>query len=297
MASVVVPSTLFCSNSSKSYSPNHSSLIFSIEKRALVRCLAKKKLSLADQILDYIEGGPKLRKWYGAPDILQKDESAEDNDDEYPEDETRDAVLVTDGDSEIGQMIILSLIVKRARIKAIVTDKKKAMEGFGSYVESMAGDMSNRYFVKKALRGVRTIICPNEGFLPTLGNLKGIQHVILLSQLSVYKGSSGIQALMKDNAKKLAEKDESLIKESGIPYTIIRAGALQNTPGGTQGFSFEKGSAANGSLSKEDAASICVEALSVIPPKGFLLEVVNGEENVSDWKELLTRLIEKEGEL
>jgi hypothetical protein len=45
---------------------------------------------------------------------------------------------------------------------------------------------------------------------------------------------------MKNNARKLAEKDESTLVASGIPYTIIRVGMLQDTPGGTQGFSFEK---------------------------------------------------------
>ena len=59
-------------------------------------------------------------------------------------------------------------------------------------------------------------------------------------QLSVYKGADGIQALVTSNARKLAELDESMLLASGIPYTIIRAGSLQNTPGGTQGFSFQE---------------------------------------------------------
>lgn len=59
-------------------------------------------------------------------------------------------------------------------------------------------------------------------------------------QLSVYRGRSGIQSLMKSNAKKIAEQDESVLVNSGIPYTIIRAGLLQDTPGGKQGFSFEE---------------------------------------------------------
>jgi len=36
----------------------------------------KKKpgpLSFGERLLDYIEGGPKLRKWYGAPDQLPRD--------------------------------------------------------------------------------------------------------------------------------------------------------------------------------------------------------------------------------
>ncbi|XP_050379812.1 uncharacterized protein LOC126797187 [Argentina anserina] len=253
-------------------------------------CAAKKKVSFTDQILDYIEGGPKLRKWYGAP----KDGSgAEDEDESSEGDEIRDAVLVTDGDSEMGQMVILSLIVKRARVKALVKDKRAALEAFGTYVESLTGDSKDKPFLRRALRGVSTIICPNEGFLSTVGSLKGVNHVILLSQLSVYKGASGIQALMKSNARKLAEEDESILMSSGIPYTIIRAGSLQSSPGGTQGFSFEKGTAAKGTLSKEDAAFICVEAVDAVPEEKFIFEVVNGDDKVSDWKECLNRLMEK----
>ena len=58
--------------------------------------------------------------------------------------------------------------------------------------------------------------------------------------MSVYRGTGGIQALMQGNARKLAEKDESIVTDSGIPYTIIRAGLLQNTPGGKEGFSFKE---------------------------------------------------------
>jgi hypothetical protein len=31
-----------------------------------------------------ISGGPKLRKWYGAPDLLPKDESDAEDEDEFP---------------------------------------------------------------------------------------------------------------------------------------------------------------------------------------------------------------------
>lgn len=63
---------------------------------------------------------------------------------------------------------------------------------------------------------------------------------LIRSQLSAYRGSSGMQALMNNNARKLAEQDESILIASGIPYTIIKVGMLQNTSGDVQGFSFEK---------------------------------------------------------
>ncbi|KAI3698711.1 hypothetical protein L2E82_42468 [Cichorium intybus] len=98
------------------------------------------------------------------------------------EDEIRDAVLVTDGDNEIGQTSILSLIIKRIRVKALVKDKRAAIESFGTYVESITGDPKDSSFLKKSLRGVRTIICSNEGFLSKVERLKGVQHVVILSQ-------------------------------------------------------------------------------------------------------------------
>ncbi|KAK8584913.1 hypothetical protein V6N13_138856 [Hibiscus sabdariffa] len=300
MAGALSSSTLHCQtyllfSSQNPWGTLNSSFHINIEKRALIRCSAKKKIGFMDQILDYIEGGPKLRKWYGAPELLPKDGSAvEDQEEEdYPEDEVRDAVLVTDGDSEIGQMVILSSIVKRIRVKALVKDKRSANEAFGTYVESISVDTSNKVLVKKALRGVRAIICPTEGFLSSVESFKDVEHVVLLSQLSVYGASGGIQAIMINNQRKLAEKDESVLIASGIPYTIIRAGKLQNSPGGTQGFNFEEGCAASGSLSMEDAALVCVEALQVVPQATFTFEVVNGGEKVSDWKECLTRLMEK----
>ncbi|XP_038896430.1 uncharacterized protein LOC120084693 isoform X4 [Benincasa hispida] len=226
---------------------NSSPLILISRRHERFRCLAKKKIGFMDQILDYIEGGPKLRKWYGAPDLVSKDESALKDEDEYSEEGTiRDAILVTDGDTEMGQMVILSLIVKKARVKALVKDKQAALEAFGLYVE-----------------------------------------------LSNYRSASGVQALLKGNAKKLAEQDEAVLVASEIPYTIIRAGLLKDIPGGNQGFSFEEGCATTGTLSKEDAAFICVEATDVIPKGGFAFEVANGNEQVSDWKGCLTRLLEK----
>lgn len=74
------------------------------------------------------------------------------------------------------------------------------------FLKSMAGDANDKSFLKKALRGVRAIICPNVcmsgtslsltyilfhthhdflqvGFLSTVKSLKGVQHVILLSQV------------------------------------------------------------------------------------------------------------------
>ncbi|XP_021307625.1 uncharacterized protein LOC8077058 isoform X2 [Sorghum bicolor] len=268
---------------------------------AVVRAKRKDEASFADRILDYIEGGPKLRRWYGAPDLLPKDGDggAEDEEDESQDiEEPRDAVLVTNGDSEIGQMVILALILKRARTKALVKDKRTTEEAFGTYVECMVGDMEDKSFTKKALRGVRAIICPaDDGFFSEPTDLKGVQHIVLLSQLAVYRNSGGLQAIMNSKLKKLAERDEEVVLASGIPCTIIRTGSLQSTPGGERGFDFTEGIATKGRISKEDAATICVEALDSIPRKTLIFEVANGDEKVRDWNAWFAEQIKREEEI
>ncbi|CAL4923112.1 unnamed protein product [Urochloa decumbens] len=266
---------------------------------AVARAKGKDEASFTDRILDYIEGGPKLRRWYGAPDLLPKDGSAEDEEDESPDiEEPRDAVLVSDGNSETGQLVILALILKRARIKALVKDKRSTEEAFGTYVECMVGDMEDKSFTKKALRGVRAVISPaDDGFFSEPIDLKGVEHIVLLSQLSVYRNSGGLQAIMNSKLKKLAEKDEEVVLASGIPCTIIRTGSLQSTPGGERGFDFTEGIAAKGRISKEDAATICVEALDDIPRKTLIFEVANGDEKVADWKAWFAEQIKGDEEI
>lgn len=89
---------------------------------------------------------------------------------------------------------------------------------------------------------------------------------------------------MNSKLRKLAERDEEAVLASGIPSTIIRSASLQTTPGGERGFSFTEGVAAKGRISKEDAATICVEALDAIPQTTLIFEVANGDEKVADWK-------------
>lgn len=55
----------------------------------------------------------------------------------------------------------------------------------------------------------------------------------------------------------------------------------------------KQGCTENGSLSKEDAAYICIEAVDVVPERGLVFEVVNGEEKVLNWKDQFERLMKQ----
>lgn len=245
--------------------------------------------SLSDQLLDYIEGGPKLRKWYGAPDQLRKDfgesELLETTSEEHQmTDEVRDAILVTDADSMTGQLVLLSLIVKRARVRALVKDAKETVQAFGSYVEPVVGDVADLNCLKKILRGVRAVFCSSKvGALANKDVTRGIEHIVFLSRFAALGKAGGLSGVFNAKARQQAEDDEAAIKGLGIPCTIIRSAKLLDEPGGQKGFKFKQGSAEKGVISREDVAMICVKALEYPPKQAITFEVAGGDDVVDDW--------------
>lgn len=57
--------------------------------------------------------GPKLRKWYGEGERRPRDGQDPDPEDEEEPQGPADAILVTDGDSPTGELVILQLILAR----------------------------------------------------------------------------------------------------------------------------------------------------------------------------------------
>ena len=85
-------------------------------------------------------------------------------------------------------------------------------------------------------------------------------------------------------------KGEDSIRESGIPYTIIRPCALTEEPGGKE-LIFEQGDNIRGKISREDVAQLCVEALQQTKACNVTFEVKEGENNaLIDWQSLVSHL-------
>ena len=123
--------------------------------KSLVACQAKKK-GLFDEMLDVMEGGPKLRKWYGqdssvgAPDeerSVQPSDASRDDEDARKapvptrtevetawDSQPRRATLVTDADTALGEAIIMQLIVAKQPVVAMGLTPEAASMRFGPYV-------------------------------------------------------------------------------------------------------------------------------------------------------------------
>jgi uncharacterized protein YbjT (DUF2867 family) len=71
-------------------------------------------------------------------------------------------------------------------------------------------------------------------------------------------------------------KGEDSLRESGIPYTIIRPCALTEEAGGKE-LIVEQGDNIRGKISREDVATLCVEALQQTKASNITFEVKEGE--------------------
>ncbi|MBW4689165.1 MAG: CIA30 family protein [Komarekiella atlantica HA4396-MV6] len=86
-------------------------------------------------------------------------------------------------------------------------------------------------------------------------------------------------------------KGEDSLRESGIPYTIIRPCALTEEPGGKE-LIFEQGDNIKGKISREDVAEICVQALKLANAYNVTFEVKEEENSLNsiDWQRLFSNL-------
>jgi hypothetical protein len=167
-------------------------------------------------------GGPKLRKWYGETEKLTgpkgrgPSEGPDEEEDQY--DGPRNAVLVTDADRPLGELLVLQLVLSRCaacfpqlltnmslpslrsqhaymssafmcssrtcrtRIRVLVKDLVKAKQEFGPYIEPVRGDVSNAAALREAMRGVRAVVVIGPvGMSMRAAADARVEHVVLAS--------------------------------------------------------------------------------------------------------------------
>jgi len=260
---------------------------------------------LGDRMLDFIEGGPKLRKWYGqgerptdgggVPGQGSQPEPVPE-----PSDVPRDSVLVTDAESPTGQAIVLQLILGRQKVRVLVKNTQAAAKEYGPYVTPVSGDVSSIPDVKRALEGARVVVVAGKVGPHLLATAKavGVEHVLLPSLAGGQGGGFGFFG--SDSALRDASR-EAAAAAAGIPHTIVRAAAVVDRPGGDCQLSFSAGSPAgksggggkSGEISREDLARVVVGALECPPADGLTFTVTAAGPGgpPEDWEEALRPLL------
>ena len=208
-----------------------------------------------------MEGGPKLRKWYGqdssvgAPGAERPDPppgGTRDVADDTPapsrqevvkawDKQPRRATLVTDVDTALGEAIVVQLIVAKQPVVATGLSADAAAARFGPYVTAadasdLADEQETAYLLRK---GVRAVICCGEpGALPAAAARDGkVKHVVVVGSC----GKAGVLDAVfggEDARRKDPKRADAFVKAfereggggggGGVPaLTVVRPGAVR----------------------------------------------------------------------
>ncbi len=212
-------------------------------------------------------------------------------------------VLVAGATGRTGREIVVGLQANGYRVRAFVRDTEKARELLGDGIEFAEGDVRERATIDAALVGVSAIISaigagrsdPDNG--PEFVDYGGVRNlaeaaasaelrqVVLVSSGGVTQ-EDHILNKMFNNVLRWKFKGEEALRDSGVPYTIIRPGGLVDKPAGEANVVFSQGDTESGSIPRADLARVCVAALGTPDALNKTLEANSGKsapaQNIAD---------------
>ena len=179
-------------------------------------------------------------------------------------------------------------------------NEESARELLGDSVPMVVGDVRDIDSIRAALEGVDRVITsigrtkaegngPEEVDYGGVKNLAeasaeaGIEHMVLVSSKGVTDPEHFLNKMF-DNLLTWKLKGEDALRDSGVPYTVVRPGGLVDTPGGEKEIVLENGDEGAGSIARADVAAVCIAALDTPEAKNKTFAVVSGEgPQDNDW--------------
>lgn len=242
-------------------------------------------------------------------------------------------VLVVGGSGGVGQLVVASLLSRNIKVRLLLRDPEKASKLFGDQDEDKLqvwkGDTRNQEDLDRSmLEGVTHVICctgttafpsrrwdgdntPEKTDWDGVRNLVSIlprtlKRFVLVSSVGVTKSNELPWSIMNlFGVLKYKKMGEDFLRESGIPFTIIRPGRLTDGPytsydlntllkataGERRAVVIGQGDKLVGEVSRLVVAEACIQALDLEATEGQIFEInsVKGEGPGSDpqkWKEL-----------
>ncbi|KAF6155364.1 hypothetical protein GIB67_019890 [Kingdonia uniflora] len=242
-------------------------------------------------------------------------------------------VLVIGGTGGVGQLVAASLLSKKIRSRLLVRDPPKAKSLFGEQDEEILeiwkGDTRNPDdLVPEIFEGVTHVICctgttafPSKRWegdnSPERVDWEGVRNLVsvlpptlkrfvLVSSVGVTKCNELPWSIMNlFGVLKFKKMGEDFVCNSGVPFTIIRAGRLTDGPytsydlntllkataGQRRAVLLGQGDKLTGEVSRLVVAEACIQALDIKCTEGQIYEInsVEGDGPGKDskcWSEL-----------
>ncbi|MXW19175.1 MAG: SDR family oxidoreductase [Gammaproteobacteria bacterium] len=190
-------------------------------------------------------------------------------------------VLVAGATGKTGVLVVQQLKAKGYPVRAFVRNAQKAADRLGPDVEAVVGDLRDPASIAATLDGVDVVVnaagsgvpAPDDNMpehvdfegarnLADAAAGAGVGHYVLISSMGATQDDHQLNRLF-NNILIWKRKGEDAVAASGIPYTIIRPGGLNDGPGNEQTVIFEQGDlpGLEKAISRADVARVTVAAV------------------------------------
>ena len=190
-------------------------------------------------------------------------------------------VLVAGATGKTGVLVVQQLKAKGYPVRAFVRNAQKAADRLGPDVEAVVGDLRDPASIAATLDGVDVVVnaagsgvpAPDDNMpehvdfegarnLADAAAGAGVGHYVLISSMGATQDDHQLNRLF-NNILIWKRKGEEAVAASGIPYTIIRPGGLNDGPGNEQTVIFEQGDlpGLEKAISRADVARVTVAAV------------------------------------
>ena len=197
-------------------------------------------------------------------------------------------VLVVGATGRTGRQIVDRLLERHIPVHALVRDAARGRAVLPGNSSQFVGDLRRPETLAASMEGVSAMIVATCGGAgqdnsPVVVDYFGTEH---LMKVAVAEGVglvifiSSIYASRPDHYQDVEPtslgwkaRAEEIVRASGLPYCIVRAGWLTDGPGG-EALALSQGDIAEGHLSRADLADVCAQLLVVEDVRAKTFEVV-----------------------
>lgn len=213
--------------------------------------------------------------------------------------------FVAGATGETGKRIVQALVQRNIPVRALVRDLEKAKSILPDAAELVVGDVLKPDTLREAIAD-STVILSATGASPSFdvtgpykvdyegtkhlvdaGKAAGVEQFVMVSSLCVSKLFHPLNLFWLILVWK--KQGENYLRQSGLPYTIVRPGGLKNDDSADIIVMSQADSLFEGSIPRTKVAEVCVEALFSPEARNKIVEIVaRPDATAKSFQELFT---------
>lgn len=214
-------------------------------------------------------------------------------------------VLVIGATGGTGREVVREAQQRGLQVRVLVRDPAAARARFGTTVEYLVGDVREPAEMNEWMKDVDYVISalgsnvrrdpantPERIDYAATRDLAiaaaaaGVKHFVLVSSMGVTHEEHMLNRML-DNILKWKLRGEDALRDSGVPYTVVRPGGLRDGPAtGLIRVSQGDDPARLGQITRADVARVCLDVLGQASAYGKRFEIV-----AEDWPTTLATLL------